>query len=273
MMLRISWSRLRTHEECKQRGALTRSGKEPAISNSRNFFPGTVTDLVVRDWLAGEPEKNLGRMPDMVDQVMHKALEEEKERGRVVLFKHAADWAEIEKDCKEAVTNIEPLLIEHVLPNDYQVDFRFKAPLGIPNAQDELEYVQIRGAMDIIVRDPVTGEFDVWDVKHTRDKGYWRKTVGQLSFYDLAVFAMFGQDARRVGLLQPLTPEPFFPYELDDGRRSQLLQRVIAYSQDLWAENFEPNGKPSECSFCDVKFACSKFKPVRDAKGKKILEF
>jgi hypothetical protein len=268
-MLRVSWSQLRTFEECKQKGQLYRSDRRPAISNSRNFFPGTVTDLVVRDWLANDPQDHMGEMPKMVLETMKTALAEEQSRGRVVIFKHEKDWDEIYQDCIEAVTNIEPLLVQHVLPNDYMVDFRFRAPLGIPNAQDELEYIQLVGAMDIITRSP-EGEWAVWDVKHTRDKNYWRKTVGQLGFYDLAVFAMFEADAKTVGLLQPLCPEPFLPYSLDDTRRSQLLQRVIAMAQDIWAGVDTPNGSPSACSFCDVKFACSKFKPIPGLKDRRM---
>lgn len=51
MVMRISWSQLRTHEECKQRGFLQRTGHKSVLDNQRVFFPGTVTDRVVRDWL------------------------------------------------------------------------------------------------------------------------------------------------------------------------------------------------------------------------------
>lgn len=269
MMLRISWSGLRTHMECKQRGALHRSGKGLKLSDSRNFFPGIVTDKVVREWLENSPERNLGAMPAMVEHTIDVELERIRERGGVVRWKHTEDQASVLADCVEAVTRIEPALIEHVLPNDYQVDFRFQAPLGIPGPDDELTYITLVGAMDIITRTP-EGEFAVWDVKHTRDNSYWKKTIGQLTFYDLSVFALFEKDTTAVGLFQPLCNQQVLPYPLDDSRRSLLMQQVITMAHDIWNEDFEPSPSPSACVFCDVRHACSRFQPVPGLKDRRV---
>jgi hypothetical protein len=268
-MLRISWSGLRTHLECKQRGALHRSGRSLKLSDSRSFFPGIVTDKVVREWLENSPERNFGAMPGMVEQTINVELERIRERGGVVRWKHTEDQASVLADCIEAVKGIEPALIEHVLPNDYMVDFRFQAPLGIPGLDDELTYITLVGAMDIITRTP-EGEFAVWDVKHTRDGSYWKKTVGQLSFYDLSVFALFEKDTTNVGLLQPLCLQQVLPYSLDDSRRSMLMQQVIEMAHDIWRGDDQPTTDTSACFFCDVKHACSKFQPIPGLKDRRV---
>lgn len=269
LMLRISWSALRTHLECKQRGALMRAGKRLNISDSRSFFPGNVVDRVVRDWLAGEPEKNFGKMPDLVDFTIERELGRIKERGGLMKWKHDKDQELVSADCKEAVEKIEPILIAEVLPNEWEVDFRFQAPLGIPDIDDSIAYITLSGAMDILVRTP-EGKFRVWDVKMTRDNSYWKKTVGQLSFYDLAVFALFEQDTDAVGLFQPMCTEEVLRYDLDDSKRSVIMQQVIGMAHDIWLGDDTPTMDMSRCSFCDTKHACTRFAPTRVG-GRKVV--
>lgn len=274
-MLRISWSSVRTHGECKQRGALLRAGKRMTISDSRSFFPGNIVDRVVRDWLNDDPYSNAGAMPAMVPLVIDRELARIKERGGLMKWRGEEDRALVEADCIEAVTKIEPALEREVLPHDYMVDWRFEAPLAIPGLPDEdgnssLEYITLTGAMDIAVRTQ-GGEFAVLDVKMTRDSSYWKKTVGQLAFYDLSIFAMYGVDTQKVGLLQPMCPEEVLWYQLDDNRRSFILGRVIEMCHDVWRGDDTPTGSGYMCTVCDTKAACSKFKPVMK-NGKKTLD-
>lgn len=272
MTLRISWSGLRTHEECKQKGFLTRTGKKATLEDTRNFFPGNVTDRVVRDWLNGDPEHNQGMMPEMVAAVIDREREKILSDGGVMKWKDREDRSRVEKDCIEAVTKIEPALLKYVVPFEYQPDFKFQAPVTLPHPDGGMESVLLIGFMDIIVRDD-KGRWWVWDVKHTRDDGYWRKTVGQLGFYDLAVELMFGQPTIRTGLLQPLCKKPVLPYAPSQDSRSQLMQRVVGMANDIWRDDKTPRVDNTLCTWCPVRHACSKFAPVVQEDGKRRISF
>lgn len=259
--LKVSWSSLRAHTECKQKGFLQRSGKKASMENQRVFFPGTVTDRVVRDWLADNPYSNPKLMPDMVESIVLREQENIEKAGKQLRWKDENDRDSIILECQEAVRNIEPALEKYVLPYEYDVDFGFKAPMRVPNPAGEKTNLLLIGYMDIIVRkdeDP----WAVYDVKHTKDNYYWKKTRGQLSFYDLAVDLMFNAPTFEVGLLQPLCKEPTKMFTLDDDDRSVLLSHVQSMADDIFSKNFEPTAKASECAFCNVKHACSRFKPV-----------
>lgn len=261
MSLRISWSSLRTHMECKQMGHLQRSGKKATLGNTRAFFAGTVTDRVVRDWLLNDAENNLGGMPDMVESIMEREKDLIDAGEGVMLWKDREDKAKVLKECIEAVTKIEPALIKHVLPYEYQPDFSFNAPLNLPHPDGGMEPVIINGFMDILVRND-KGEYGVWDVKHTRDDSYWRKTAGQLGFYDLAILLNFGAPTFVTGLLQPLCKEQVKPVPLSADSRSMMMLSVVNMATDVWKEDREPRVDNKLCGYCNVKHACTKFKPV-----------
>ena len=263
--LRISWSGLRTHEECKQKGYLTRTGKKAKLDNVRLFFPANVTDRTVRDWLGNDPYSNPGVMPDMVEHIVNREYDAMKERGEVMLWKSKADKGNIIKECQEAVEKIEPALNKLVLPFDYDVDFKFQAPLTLPHPDGGMETVLLIGFMDIIVRRTMpdgSHRWMVWDVKHTRDDYYWKKTQGQLGFYDLSNWVMTGEQTDAVGLLQPLCKERVKPVKLDDNTRSVLMQRVTGMARDIWMDDRTPRVDNKLCNYCPVKHACTKFKPV-----------
>jgi hypothetical protein len=269
MSLWISWSRLRTHEECRQKGMLQRAKKQAPLRDVRNFFPGTVTDRVVRDWLNGEPEKNPHLMPDMVAAILDREEKLVPQEGGILKWRDKEDRDRILKECVEAVTKIEPLLNKYVLPYEYAVDVRFKAPMLAPHPNGTMEQVVINGAMDILVRDAV-GRYAVWDVKHTRDDNYWKKTRGQLSFYDLAILLLEGEYTYFTGLLQPLCKKPDPGFRLGEDDRSQLMQRVLAMANDVWKEDFTPTKDTNACYWCDVKHACIKFKSAAAGTTKKF---
>lgn len=267
--LYISWSALRVHEECKQKGRLMRTQKRNPLSDARMFFPGTVTDRVVRDWLLDHPQDNLGKMPSMVEGIVNR--EKDAEGNGVVRWKNPGDRQQVIDDCTEAVTKIEPALLKYVVPFDYQVDYRFKVPALLPHPSGGKAPVVLNGAMDILVRN---GEnWYVWDVKHTRDDGYWRKTRAQLSFYDLAVMLQYGKTTTSVGLLQPLCKQPVLPFQMVQDDRQQLLQRIAGMAWDVWSENFKPREDFKLCNYCDVKHACVKFQPVQDRNGRERVSF
>lgn len=256
--------------ECHQKGYLQRTGHRAKMANQRVFFPGTVTDRVVRDWLADDPYSNPGLMPEMVESVVKREQESIEEQGKQLRWKDDKDRDSIILECREAVTKIEPSLNKLVLPYDYDVDFGFKAPMKVPNPATGVSDLLLIGFMDIIVRKSEE-EWAVYDVKHTKDDYYWKKTRGQLSFYDLVVDTLFGVPTMEVGLLQPLCKEPEKLFHLNEEDRTILLAHVQSMSDDIFTENFDPNAPVSACSWCDVKHACTRFKPVNGSKRVSLL--
>lgn len=267
----VSWSSLKTHETCRMRGQLQRAGKKGVLQNTRVFFPGTVVDRVVRDWLIGDPEKNLGLMPSMVEAIMDREKIQIEDSGGSMQWKNKDDHDEVLKDCVEAVTKIEHSLIQEVLPYDWQADARFKAPLLLPHPDGGTEQIILNGAMDILVRDD-KGLFRVWDVKMTRNEDYWRQTAGQLTFYDTAITIMFGEASVKAGLLQPMCKEQVKPYPITDDLRAQMMSRMVRMADDIWRQDTPPRADSIECAYCNVKHACSKFTPVV-IEGKRRLAF
>lgn len=273
-MIRISWSSLRTHAECKQRSYLARRHNLATIDNKRNFLPGSVTDRVVRKWLNGDPEHNRGIMPDMVDDEIDSSKAELVEKGEgVVRWRDPGDRARVKEECIEAVTKIEPDLMKYVVPFDYWADHHFETKLQLTHPRGESGTVVLNGYMDILVRDAAS-RWAVWDVKHTRDDDYWRKTVGQLGFYDLSVELDHGQPTAITGLLQPLCKQRVKPYFPSAESRAQLLARIHAMALDIWNDVRTPiTGKPGECSWCPTKHACEKFQPIQDSRGQTRVSF
>ncbi len=271
MVLRISWSGLRTHEECKQRGYLTRTGKKATLENQRNFLPGNVTDRVVRYWLEDNPTENIGKMPLMVAETLEKQYQQTRDEGGIIKFRDREDKANIIKDCTEAVTKIEPLLLKFVVPFEYQADFKFEAPMGVRHPNGGIENVLLIGYMDILVHDPERDMWFVFDVKHTRDNSYWRKTIAQLGFYDLAVELIFGKPTSLNALMQPLCTQKMPPYKPSPESRAQLQQRISGMARDIWLNDHSPRTDTKECGWCPVKHACPKFTPVVQADGSRRI--
>lgn len=268
--LKISWSSLRSHTECKQKGYLQRTGRKAPMANQRVFFPGRVTDRVVRDWLADDPYNNPGAMPGMVEAYVEREYQAVLASGGKMIWKDELDRQAIIDECKLAVTKIEPDLERLVLPYEYDVDFKFTAVLEVPHPAGHTETVLLIGFMDIIVRRD-DGSWAVYDVKHTKDNSYWRKTRGQLSFYDLAVDIMFGSHTFEVGLLQPLCKETAKMFELGEPDHTKIETDVLAMANDIWKGNFEPDAPISACYYCDVKHACSRFTAVNGNKRVSLL--
>lgn len=278
MTLRLSWSQLRNHEECKQKGYLSRQRKRATLSDARNYFPGNVTDRVVRDWLNGD-DYTPGSLAPLVAEVMDR---EEKNilEGKpdpdpkkhvepgILKWRDREDKMRVFRECTDAAEKIEPALQKYVVPYEFQPDFRFDAPLAIPHPQGGKETVLLIGYMDILVRDN-NGRFWIFDVKHTKDNGYWRKTVGQLDFYSLAITLLYGAPAAGTALFQPLASPRIHPHKPTEQSRNELVQRFIGMARDIWNQDHTPKQDNAGCNFCDFKHACDKFKPVKDLYGKK----
>ena len=261
LVIRLSWSQLRTADECRQKRFLTVSGARKQARDQRVFLPGNVTDRVVRTWLKNDPKSHIGEMPGMVSETLDTIRNEILEKGERVAWKRDVnDRKQIEKDCIEAVTKIEPVLLKHVVPFEYEADFRFDAPLLLPRDGGK-ELINLIGYMDIIVRGD-DGRIRVFDVKHTRDSSYWRKTVGQLTFYDFAVQLLFKTKTSQTGLFQPLCAKEVYPYEVTDQARAEMYQRIVRVVTDIWNNDNAPNEHNKFCGQCEMRMACPKFAPV-----------
>lgn len=265
--MRISWSSLKTHEECRQKSKLMKGGKKAKVTDVRNFFPGRVTDRVVRYWLEQDPRGNLGRMPSMVTDVIERELGEASDEGETVGWKNRTDREDVTKQCIAAVTRIQPALEQYVLPFEWQVDFGFKTPvmLGAPWG---MERVILNGFMDIIVFDPATESWRIYDVKHTANKDYWRGSFGQLVFYGYENQIRTGKLPVEVGFFQPLVAESVKRFAITDAHVNSLAGRIQSMAWELWADETPPRLDNKVCYNCEVKHACVKFKPVKNENGK-----
>ncbi len=275
MTITVSWSSLKTHEECKQRGKLSRAGNRSVLADQRVYFPGTVTDRVVRKWLENSPADNLGAMPGMVREIMDReeaAVKEDAKQG-VIRWKSQEDREKVVAECIEAVMLIEPTLVRHVLPHEYECDYNFSTPLKVPDPRGGMIEILLIGKMDILVHNPNTDVWAIFDVKHTRDNSYWRKTAPQLTFYDLDVELEYGKPAVAAALFQPLATPMVKPIDIDENMRAQMLQRVTGMVRDIVLDELPPRADMTFCGRCDYKHACVKFAPVVNAKGQKTIAF
>jgi hypothetical protein len=253
--LRVSWSAIRTHEECHQKSFLIRDGKRAKVSNIRNFLHGSVVDVIMRRWLEN-PLHPAGAMVAMVDDMLDETIETEKQSGNMVRWRNADDRNELRRFCTELVTRLEPILQEHVLPFPYSHGRWFKVPMSVPDSDNVARDILLTGEMDLIVNNdgPV-----IWDLKGTADDQYYRKVIAQLVFYDLAVWASSGQKSRFVGLIQPMCKEPLLAWEVTEDARQQLMARIVRYCHDVWNNEKTCKDGTAGCQWCDVRHACSRY--------------
>lgn len=255
--LRLSWSRLRLHGECPAKGDLMRAHKSP-VQDVRNFFHGNVVDLAMRRWLSQE-EPEPGWMAAQVDAIFEESAEIAKSTGDgVVHWKSATDKADTRAFCRELVARLEPILVRYALPFEWQEAKRFSVPIAVPYLDGRLREIILVGEIDLLVRD-CEGRIAVWDLKATRDNGYYRKVLGQLAFYALAVRAMTGQFPVMTGLIQPMCDQRVLPVTVDHDAVAQMAGRITKTAQDIWAGRLAPKEDNVGCAYCPVKHACPKF--------------
>lgn len=261
--LRISWSALRAHEECHQKSHLIRDGKRAKVTNIRNFWPGTVVDIFMRHWL-DDPFTREAEIADSITAIMDENEKIEKDRGNIVRYRDAADRDVVRGFCLELATRLVPILDEHVLPYEHDNGKWFKVPLTVPGLDGAPRDVLLTGEMDLLVNNagPI-----VWDLKGTADDQYWRKVVGQLTFYDLAIWASSGVKTRHVGLIQPMCKERILTFDVTDQQRRDLLIRIERYAHDIWSGEKACTEDTSKCHWCDVKHACTRFAQPGDMFG------
>jgi hypothetical protein len=257
--INVSWSRLKSWEECRQKAHLRGKGVKSPSSDVRVFFKGTVTDRVLRDWLQ-DPNRADWEMPSKVQEYMDLCEQEHRDQGTgIVRWQHADDKADSKIWCERLLTKVKPLVVKYVLPFNFEADKRFKAPIIIPDLEGNPVTINLIGIMDILV------SFEDWhsiyDLKATENEQYWKKTIAQLVFYDIAMRAILGTYARETALLQPMCKTKIMPMDIQPEDRTILMGKIIKYAHSVMREDFAPKEDDAGCNWCDVRSACAKFKP------------
>ena len=259
----VSWSSLKRWENCPQHQLRVITGEADKSQKGRIFLPGTVADLTQRRWL-DQDKPEAGQMLDMVETVFWETvnLAESKIIWRGDPEK---DQKQIIRDVRSAVRRLEPWLLQKVVPFDYQPEFRFKAHMEVPYVCQEgvRAPVTLRGGIDILVRDD-DGKFRIYDLKMTTNPSYLRSTLGQLTFYDLAMCVLQENFDCAVewGFVAPLLDEFLIPVTVGQEDRRYMLSRVVKYAQGVWTDNWTPKASDTGCDWCEAKGVCDKFKTV-----------
>jgi PD-(D/E)XK nuclease superfamily len=254
--LRLSWSRIRTHTECRAKGRLMREHKPPNM-DIRGFFHGTVVDRAMRKWLDQEkPEP--GWMLAHVDKILDEEEQVAKDTGDgIVRWKSAGDKQQLREFCRELVVRLEVVLQEYCLPFSWDPAIRFEVPLVINDLQGLPRKIHMIGEIDLLVKRPEG--LVVYDLKATRDNGYWRKVTGQLLFYDIAMWGQTREWPITSGLIQPMCDNqlPHFQFSMED--RTQMFAVIERTARDIWRDDLLPKEDCKGCADCDVRHACPKF--------------
>jgi hypothetical protein len=256
--LKVSWTRLRDHMDCKQKAARKEEGKKSAATNIRVFFPGTVVDLCMRRWLAGE--RVPGTLPRGLADRMDEAEQHALETGDgVVKWKNPADKGEVEKTCYECLENLEPILAQVAPPGSvFWPAERFREELVIPHPDGSPQRVWLVGEMDLLTQ-PGPRTFGVYDLKMTRNDSYWRSVIGQLVFYELAVWIRQGVWPEQSSLIQPLCKQQLLPFRFTEQHRRELFAAVQRYCEDVWRGDQAPKAGIEGCGWCEVRQACVRY--------------
>lgn len=266
-LLEVSWSKLKTFEHCKQKAWLQGNGFRSPSTNTRVFFKGTVTDRILRDWIQ-DPGRQLGQMPEMVDEYVALCEQEQKDNGSgVVRWKHAMDKQESSDWCREALENLEPIIVEHVLPYYPNVlaDKHLNAIVSIPGLAGESRDIKLRGILDILIDAP--DFIGVYDLKATENESYWKQTIMQLVFYHLILKHGYDKVPDTTALIQPMCREKIKYISINEQHELNLMQKVISYAHSVWKEDFAPKESDAGClSWCEVSHACVKFKKNEDGR-------
>jgi hypothetical protein len=253
--LMISWSGLKRYEECQQRHKLTISGKSE-VTDGRIFLPGTIADRIMRAWLEStDPQP--GEMVKMVPKVFEKYAYDDPQYS--IRWRSPDDPALVQNMIRRALKVLEPLLLEHVIPFGYAPELSFRVTIMIPWLDGRLVPIDLVGGIDIVVLRGTS--YGIWDLKMTQSEDYWRKVLGQLIFYSIALSHLVGdaEQPRTAGLITPLLKSPKQVIDISQEQRDVMMQRIIRMATSMWQKRWEVREDNSICSRCDVKRSCPKF--------------
>lgn len=253
---------------CRQHAFLQGKVKSPS-RDVRVFFKGTVTDKILRDWLR-EESPNPGEMSARVEDYVDICEREHIEKGTgVVRWKSTKDKADTVEWCKVLLNKVEPIMYKLVTPYKRQTDFRFKTPIMIPDLEGNSRPINLTGAMDILVT-LSEDKYCIYDLKATENNSYWKKTIMQLVFYDIALNSLYGVYPDRTALIQPMCDSSVLNLAIVSSHREQLVSKIIDYAHSVWREDFTPKADDTGCSWCPVKSGCSKFKKLSTGKDRRV---
>jgi hypothetical protein len=209
-------------------------------------------------------------MVDRVEPYMAMLEQEYIDQGSgVVHWDHAQERDNTIAWCKKLITNLEPIMVDLVLPHTYTPDLRFRSPIMVPGLDGEPRQIDLIGAIDIHVLEQ-PGKSAVYDLKATENPAYWKKTIMQLVFYSLAMYARDGFYPTKTALIQPMCDDRVLSLKITEEHILSLVNKITEYAHSVWMEDFIPKASDAGCSWCPVRFACSKF--ARE-KGSKRVSF
>lgn len=263
----LSWSRLQEYEKCQQASKLHMQGLGATVKQGRNFVSGTVADRAMRKFLEQESGHKKGQMEAFVYELWSKYTKDSDEY--IVSWNKKdplADEATAKALSVEAVNALEPFLFARVLPYEYEPEWRFKVPLGLPSSQGFTRTVVLNGGADIIVHNSDADEWFVYDLKTTRNESYVQgSTLGQLIFYQLAVRLTQGAEYGKIktAFLTPACKTQYHSLEISDQDRTHLMSRIITFAQSVW-DDTEPTLTEdlNVCWWCDLKAVCPRYTSV-----------
>jgi PD-(D/E)XK nuclease superfamily len=250
---------MRVNFECKQKRHLKQTTKKPPNMDIRNFFPGTVVDICMRRWLELDDPPS-GGMQAMLDEVLEFAETNARETGDgIVQWRDLHDKKRVRAGCWELLGRLEPILRQYALSVDYSPAVRFKEPFILPYLDGTPQQIWLVGEMDLFTRTQPVPDLRVWDLKNTKNGQYWRKTVGQLLFYDLAVWAKHKRWTVECGLIQPMCPEQVLSFQFTDQNRRELMMHLAAFCRDVWLRDTAPKAGTEGCAYCEMRTACVRY--------------
>lgn len=240
---------------------LVSQDKGASVKDTRNFLAGNVADALAERWLA-EDDPRPGQMLEWLPEVFASWTEGGDAQEGKLRWRGPDDRQRIYDNVAGGLPVLEALLIEHVLAHDYETQTRLDAAGEHP---DGYRY-EFTGRPDYLVRlEP--GTYRVLDLKMTTRPDYWRQTLAQLLFYEIALLLMLPEGSAFAGggFIQPLVVPHYIPVEWTEDHRRSMMSRVLKFVAHEAAQA-PPVPNPEDCWGCDTKHACPVHRPVADGK-------
>lgn len=268
-LLWVSWSRVLEFSKCEQKAKLHYEGKKSTLKEGRPFVAGICADRAMRRWLEQTTPHEDGQMAQYVVDTWDKFTRHSDEY--VVTWSKkdpVADETNARDLAIEAVTALEPFLRARVLPFEFEPEWRFQVPLQLPWGEGYRTII-LNGGADIIVRNPDTDEWFIYDLKCTRNEHYVEgPMVGQLTFYQIVANMLLGAeyDKTTTAFLTPACKTQYHSLDISVQDRQHMMSRIVRYSQAMWTDA-EATCNTEFCWQCDVKQHCPLFSTVTNVDG------
>lgn len=252
---KVSWSALKRWKNCSYSQKLHSEGKRAKAKDARVFLKGNLCDVSMRRWL--ENEDFSVPIEHYLKEVWIDTTGPNAEKP--IKWKGPDDQERVVTEAREALTKLEVVLRENVLPYRYEPEYRFTTLIGIPAPNGETVYIELFVAIDVAVMYP-DESVGVWDLKLSKDRGYINSSIGQLTLYDLGIRNHLGIKPSRHGFFTPmLTKTPIIELGITDDNRRELISDITNYAHAMWGNEWSLTDDESLCYHCDVKHACPRW--------------